>query len=93
MRYPICRLDDRQGSSESPTYPGRFTALVDQPGSGSTSFTRVLPIKPFNEALKTAIRPPVGSNGFNGGDLLELAIWGVVGAVVAFRYFSWEPHP
>jgi ABC-2 type transport system permease protein len=55
--------------------------------------TSVLPIKPFNEALKTAIVPPLGSNGFNGGDLLELAVWGVVGAVVAFRYFSWEPHP
>jgi hypothetical protein len=30
---------------------------------------------------------------FNRGDLLVLAMWGVCGAVIAFRFFSWEPHP
>jgi ABC-2 type transport system permease protein len=55
--------------------------------------THIFPIGPFNEAIKTAVVPPPESMGFNGGDLLVLAAWGVVGALVAFRYFSWEPHP
>jgi ABC-2 type transport system permease protein len=69
-----------------------FIPFSNQPG-WLDILTSILPIKPFNEALKTAIVPPVGSNGFNGGALLVLAVWAVVGAVVAFRYFSWEPHP
>jgi ABC-2 type transport system permease protein len=54
--------------------------------------THIVPIGPFNEAIKTAVIPPVGSTGFNGWDLLVLAAWGVGGSVIAFRYFSWEPH-
>ena len=66
---------------------------ISSPPQWLNVLTRVFPIGPFNEAIKTAVVPPLGSSGFNGGDLLVLAIWGVVGALVAFRFFSWEPHP
>jgi ABC-2 type transport system permease protein len=66
---------------------------ISNPPQWLNVLTRIFPIGPFNEALKTAIVPPLGSSGFNGGDLLALAIWGVCGAVIAFRFFSWEPHP
>jgi ABC-2 type transport system permease protein len=66
---------------------------ISNPPQWLNTLTRIFPIGPFNEAIKTAVVPPLGSSGFNGGDLLVLAIWGVGGALVAFRYFSWEPHP
>ena len=65
---------------------------ISNPPQWLTVLTHIFPIGPFNEAIKTAVIPPIGSTGFNGGDLLVLAAWGLLGAVVAFRYFSWEPH-
>ena len=65
---------------------------ISNPPQWLTVLTHIFPIGPFNEAIKTAVIPPVGSTGFNGGDLVVLAAWGVVGALVAFRLFSWEPH-
>ena len=32
------------------------------------------------------------TNGFRGWDLLILAAWGVFGAIVAARFFTWEPR-
>ena len=66
---------------------------ISNPPQWLNVLTRIFPIGPFNEAIKAAVVPPLGSTGFNGGDLLVLAIWGVGGALIAFRYFSWEPHP
>lgn len=66
---------------------------ISNPPQWLNVLTHIFPIGPFNEAIKTAVVPPAGSTGFNGGDLLVLAAWGIGGAVVAFRYFSWEPHP
>ena len=66
---------------------------ISNPPQWLKTLTHIFPIGPFNEAIKTAVVPPLGSSGFNGGDLLVLGIWGVGGALVAFRYFSWEPHP
>jgi ABC-2 type transport system permease protein len=66
---------------------------ISNPPQWLTVLTHIFPIGPFNEAIKTAVIPPLGSTGFNGGDLLVLAAWGIGGAVIAFRYFSWEPHP
>ncbi|MGA8524415.1 MAG: ABC transporter permease [Candidatus Dormiibacterota bacterium] len=66
---------------------------ISSPPQWLNVLTRVFPIGPFNEAIKTAVVPPVGSTGFNGFDLMVLAIWGVGGALIAFRFFSWEPHP
>ena len=65
---------------------------ISNPPQWLSVLTQIFPIGPFNEAIKTAIVPPLGSTGFNGGDLLVLAIWGLGGAFVAFRSFSWEPH-
>jgi ABC-2 type transport system permease protein len=65
---------------------------ISNPPQWLSILTHIFPIGPFNEAIKTAVVPPLGSTGFNGGDLLILAIWGVGGALIAFRSFSWEPH-
>ena len=66
---------------------------ISNPPQWLNTLIHVFPIGPFNEAIKTAVVPPLGSSGFNSGDLLVLAIWGLGGALIAFRYFSWEPHP
>lgn len=34
-----------------------------------------------------------GVGTLSGSDLLSLAVWGAVAAVVAARRFRWEPHP
>lgn len=65
---------------------------ISNPPQWLSVLTRIFPIGPFNDAIKTAVVPPLGSTGFNVGDLLVVAAWGVVGALVAFRFFSWEPH-
>jgi len=50
----------------------------------------VFPVRPFNQAL---LNPFAYDRGFQGHDLLVLAIWGVVGGFVAIRRFRWDPRP
>jgi ABC-2 type transport system permease protein len=53
---------------------------------------QVLPIRPLAVAMEAAFDP--GTNGgrlFAWPDLLIVAAWGVAGAVVAVRRFSWSP--
>ena len=52
----------------------------------------IFPIKPFSEALQTAFSPLTTGSGFSWGYLAVIAVWGVVGVVIAIRYFSWEPR-
>jgi ABC-2 type transport system permease protein len=49
-----------------------------------------LPVRPFNEALMA----PFAENARSDWrQLLVLAIWGCVGAVIAIRRFRWDPRP
>lgn len=48
----------------------------------------ILPVRPLNQAL---LDPFAYGHGFNGKYILTLAIWGVVGSVVAIRRFRWDP--
>jgi len=50
------------------------------------------PVKHFAESLHTAYSPFETGSGFEPLDLLVVAAWGIAGAVVAFRKFSWEPR-
>lgn len=49
------------------------------------------PIKHFADAMQDAFLPTPGS-GFRGDDLLIIASWGIAGAILAARNFSWEPR-
>jgi ABC-2 type transport system permease protein len=51
----------------------------------------VFPVRPFAESLQALwLGGPFGT--FQPTDLLFVAAWGVVGALVAVRTFSWEPR-
>ncbi|HEY8491341.1 MAG TPA: ABC transporter permease [Dehalococcoidia bacterium] len=52
----------------------------------------LFPVKHFSEALQTAFNPFQTGSGFEPAHLLVMAVWGVAGAVVALRTFSWEPR-
>ncbi len=52
---------------------------------------KVFPVRHFAEAMQAAFFSPVGS-GFRWEDLAVIAAWGVVGLLIAIRFFSWEPR-
>lgn len=66
---------------------------------------KVFPLKHFNDAFQAVFNPwmctgdpatncvPVTGPQFHWGDLAVMAVWGVVGMIVAVRYFKWESKP
>jgi ABC-2 type transport system permease protein len=61
----------------------------------------IFPLKHFAEAFSGAFNPALSGSGFQwaaepgtyaiGADLAVMAIWGVVAAAIAVRFFRWEP--
>src|SRR5690606_32445696 len=51
----------------------------------------VFPLKPFVDALRDTFNPFETGAQFSWDDLAVMAAWGVGGALVALRFFSWEP--
>lgn len=52
----------------------------------------VFPVRPLAVSLEAAFVPATnGGSRFDGGALLVVAAWGVVGLYVAIRRFSWVP--
>jgi ABC-2 type transport system permease protein len=52
----------------------------------------IFPVKHFSEALQVAFNPFEKGSGFEPKDLAVMAVWGVLGLVVALRRFTWEPR-
>ena len=52
----------------------------------------LFPIKHLSLALQTAFNPFESGSGFEFEHLGVIALWGIVGAVVAARRFSWKPR-
>jgi ABC-2 type transport system permease protein len=59
---------------------------------GVLSFAGIFPIRPFFEAFFSAWDPNTTGAGFELGNLAIVAAWGVLGLVVALRFFRWEPR-
>lgn len=61
--------------------------------SGSTlaKISTWFPIRHFITAVFRTFSHP-GTTAWAGHDLLIVAIWGAVGAAIAFRRFQWAPH-
>lgn len=53
---------------------------------------QVLPLEPLSSALGAQLDPYRSGAGWYPGELALLAGWGVVGALVALRWFRWEPR-
>ena len=69
---------------------GVFIPLEDPPAWLAT-IGDVLPLKPFAESFQAAFNPAVDPPAFQWADLAMVAAWGVVGLLVALRWFKWEP--
>ena len=68
-----------------------FIPLQDAPG-WLKALGGVFPVKHFSEALGTAFNPAETGAGFDFVALGVIAAWGVLGVLVAMRFFSWEPR-
>jgi ABC-2 type transport system permease protein len=64
---------------------------IQNPDAWYVKLAEVFPVYHFSQAMKAAYFSPTG-NGFRGTDLLVMGLWGVGGAIVAARFFSWEPR-
>lgn len=54
---------------------------------------RVLPLEPFATALQHQLDPTRPGAGWDGRAVVVLAAWGLVGVLVAVRWFDREPRP
>jgi ABC-2 type transport system permease protein len=64
---------------------------IQDPHAWYVTLAKVFPVYHFAQAMKAAYFSPTG-NGFRGGDLLVIAIWGLAGVVLSVAFFSWEPR-
>jgi ABC-2 type transport system permease protein len=51
----------------------------------------VFPLKPFALSFQDTLNPLVDAPGFDWGRLGFVALWGVAGALLAVKRFTWEP--
>lgn len=52
----------------------------------------LFPVAHFANGLIAAFNPFEGGSGFDLKNLLVMLVWGVVGTVIALRFFTWEPR-
>ena len=65
---------------------------IDNPPAWLTAVGNFFPLKHFVRAFQDAFHPLTASPAFRFEHLGVMAIWGVVGALIALRFFSWEPR-
>jgi ABC-2 type transport system permease protein len=64
----------------------------DELPNGVLNFADAFPIRHFFQAMFAAWNPHTTGTGFEWGDLAVVAAWGLVGLVIAVRFFRWEPR-
>jgi ABC-2 type transport system permease protein len=69
---------------------GIFIPIQD-PNAWYVTVAEIFPVYHFAEAMNSAYFSVSGS-GFEGQHLLILGAWGLAGAILAARFFSWEPR-
>ena len=55
-------------------------------------FANIFPVRHFSLALQTAFNPFETGLGFEWVHLGIMGAWGLVGLILAIRFFSWEPR-
>ena len=59
---------------------------------GVLGFAGIFPIRHFFQAFFSAFSPNTVGSGFEWGDLLIVALWGLGGLLLAIKYFRWTPR-
>ena len=57
-----------------------------------TSFANLFPVRHYALAMLASFNPFETGSGLRVNDLLVVGAWGAFGALVAARYFTWEPR-
>lgn len=67
---------------------------LDNAPSWLLRFADIFPIRHYSVAMQAAFNPHAfgSTSGFRGVDLGIVALWGVIGILLAVRFFSWEPR-
>jgi ABC-2 type transport system permease protein len=65
---------------------------IDDPPEWLTAVGNFFPLKHFVRAFQDAFHPLTESPAFRFEHLAVIAIWGVVGALLALKFFTWEPR-
>ena len=78
---------------------GIFIPLTDQAPAWITTVGDIFPVKHFADAMRAGYLGNVTLQGtdvrafpFHWSDLAVIAAWGVLGLILATRFFSWEPR-
>lgn len=58
-----------------------------------TTVGNFFPLRPFVESFQDAFNPFVDAPAMSWGRMAYVAVWGVIGLVVAVKWFQWEPKP
>ena len=64
---------------------------IDDPPAWVDFVGDLFPLKAFVQAFQAAFNPNVAAPAFEWGKLAFVAAWGVVGLLVALRWFKWVP--
>jgi ABC-2 type transport system permease protein len=54
-------------------------------------FSNIFPVRHLSNALQAAYFAPGDVSPFRWGDLLNVAVWGIVGLLLTLKTFKWEP--
>ena len=68
-----------------------FIPMQDAP-QWLRDFASVFPVSHLSRAMHEAYNPLTAGSGFEVKSLIVMAAWGLLGLVLAVRYFSWEPR-
>jgi ABC-2 type transport system permease protein len=78
---------------------GIFVPLTDAAPAWITTVGNIFPVKHFADAMRASYLGNVTLQGtnirafpFDWSDLVVVAAWGLLGLVLASRFFSWEPR-
>ena len=64
---------------------------IQNPDAWYVAVAKVFPVYHFAKAMESGYFSASGS-GFEGGHLVVLGAWGLVGVILAVLFFSWEPR-
>ena len=64
---------------------------LEEPPPWLDTLGDMLPLKPFAQGFQDTLNPAVEPPAFDRAELAIVAAWGVLGVVVALRWFKWEP--
>jgi ABC-2 type transport system permease protein len=59
---------------------------------GVLSASSIFPVREFFQAFLASFDPAADGPGFPWLSLVAVAAWGLLGLLLAIRYFRWEPR-